>query len=114
MDEKHHYEIAVVGDSKGRKIIVRKTIDKLSAIVAEEVIEDGSVKLEVSADIGEYHFKYGIGDNATKKIADGETKYLSSEVSGGFIGIYFGLYATGNGSRNSIPADFNYFKYGVI
>ena len=114
MDEKHHYEIAVVGDSQNRKVIVRRTIGKLSGIVAEEVIGDGSVRLEVMADIGEYHFKYAIGENEAKEIADGETKYLSSEVAGGFIGVYFGLYATGNGSRNSNPADFNYFKYNVI
>jgi alpha-N-arabinofuranosidase len=114
MDEKHHYEIAVVGNIKNRKIIVRRTIGKLSSIVAEEVIADGAIKLEISADMGEYHFKYAVDENPFKEIADGEIKYLSSEVAGGFIGVYFGLYATGNGFKNSSPADFEYFKYKVI
>ena len=114
MDENHHYEIAIVGDSHNRKLIVRRTIGKLSGIVAEEIIADGAVKLEICADMGEYHFKYAVNENSFKEIADGETKYLSSEVAGGFIGIYFGLYATGNGTRNSTPADFEYFKYKVL
>jgi alpha-N-arabinofuranosidase len=114
MDEKHHYEIAVVGNIKNKKIIVRRTIGKLSSIVAEEVIADGAIKLEISADMGEYHFKYAVDENPFKEIADGEIKYLSSEVAGGFIGVYFGLYATGNGFKNSSPADFEYFKYKVI
>jgi xylan 1,4-beta-xylosidase len=113
MDEEHHYEIAIIGDGSNRKIIVRRTIGKLSAIIADKAIGDGSVKLEISADIGSYHFKYAIGENVAEEIADGETKYLSSEVAGGFIGVYIGPYATGNGSRNSTPADFDYLKYSI-
>ena len=114
MNEKHHYEIAVIGDGSNRKIILRRTIGKLSAIVAEEVIGQGNVMLEISADKTEYHFKYVIGEEEPKALAEGETKYLSSEVAGGFTGVYMGLYATGNGNRNSTSADFNYFKYNKI
>ncbi|MDP4088433.1 MAG: glycoside hydrolase family 43 protein [Bacillota bacterium] len=114
MDEKHHYEIAVTGDGPGRKVIVRRTIGKLSVIVAEEAINAGSITLEISAETGSYHFKYAVNGNIPKEIADGETKYLSSEVAGGFTGVYFGLYATGNGRKNSIPADFHYFKYTEV
>jgi alpha-N-arabinofuranosidase len=114
MNENHHYEIAVIGDVSNRKIILRRTIGKLSAIVAEEVIGEGNVILEVNADKNEYNFIYTIGDDVPKVIADGETKYLSSEVAGGFTGVYIGLYATGNGMRNSTPADFDYFRYNII
>ncbi len=113
MNEKHHYEIAVIGDALGRKIILRRTIGKLSAIVSENIIGQGKVILEVSADKNEYHFKYDIGDGMHKVIGDGETKYLSSEVAGGFTGVYIGLYATGNGMKNSVPADFDYFLYRI-
>jgi alpha-N-arabinofuranosidase len=114
MDEKHHYEIAVIGNVPNRKIIVRRTIGKLSAIVAEEVISAGSVMLEINADKLEYHFKYSVYEDETKEIATGEAKYLSSEVAGGFTGVYIGLYATGNGRKSSIPADFDCFSYSII
>lgn len=113
MDENHHYEIAVIGDIPNRKIIVRRTIGKLSAIVAEEVIGEGRVILEINSNKFEYHFKYAVGENETKEIADGETKYLSSEVAGGFTGVYIGLYATGNGKKSNTCADFNYFRYNA-
>lgn len=114
MDEKHHYEIGVMGDGSNRKIIVRRTIGKLSAIVAEELIGQGKVMLEVNADKREYHFQYVIGEDIPKVLAEGGTKYLSSEVAGGFTGVYIGIYATGNGMKNSTPADFDYFRYNVI
>ena len=38
------------------------------------------------------------------------TSGFSSELVGGFIGAYFGIYATGNGAPNSVPADFFWFE----
>jgi beta-xylosidase len=38
-------------------------------------------------------------------------RYLSSEVAGGFTGVYVGLYATGNGRPASAPAHFDWFDY---
>ena len=38
-------------------------------------------------------------------------RYLSSEVAGGFTGVYFGLYATGNGRPVSAPAHFDWWDY---
>ena len=35
----------------------------------------------------------------------------SSEVAGGFTGVYFGLYATGNGQPVSAPARFDWWDY---
>ncbi len=81
--------------------------------MSEKIVAQGKVILEVSADKNEYHFKYVIGDGVPKVMADGETKYLSSEVAGGFTGVYIGLYATSNGMKNSTPADFDYFIYRI-
>jgi alpha-N-arabinofuranosidase len=41
----------------------------------------------------------------------GETRLLSTEVAGGFTGIFFGLYATGNGKVCQSPASFDFFEY---
>jgi alpha-N-arabinofuranosidase len=40
-----------------------------------------------------------------------ETKFLSSEVAGGFTGAYLSLYSTGNGKKSSAPAFFDWFDY---
>jgi len=38
-------------------------------------------------------------------------RYLSTEVAGTFTGMFFALYATGNGQPSSVPADFDWFDY---
>jgi alpha-N-arabinofuranosidase len=55
------------------------------------------------------------GGNETS-LGTGVTKNLSVENIGFdygmcFTGTYFGLYATGNGNVNSVPADFDWFVY---
>jgi hypothetical protein len=46
-----------------------------------------------------------------RPLAQGETCYLSSEVARGFTGVYFAMYATGNGRVNATPAFFDWFEY---
>ncbi|MFV2172230.1 hypothetical protein ACFHW2_12410 [Actinomadura sp. LOL_016] len=36
---------------------------------------------------------------------------LSSQVAGGFTGVYIGLYATANGRASRNHADFDWFEY---
>jgi xylan 1,4-beta-xylosidase len=111
MDEKHHYDIAVIKMGLEKKLIVRRTIGSLSAITAVELLGDGPVTLEISADPTNYYFAYSTGTNPVKVIDKGETRYLTSEVAGGFTGVYFGMYATGNGCNCGVPADFHWFEY---
>jgi xylan 1,4-beta-xylosidase len=110
----HHYEIAVVRRDGKRQVIVRRRIGTLSVVVAEEDIAEGLVTLEIRADRTQYEFAYGLGIEAVKVIATGETRYLSTEVGGGFVGVYFAMYATGNGKASSTPACFDWFKYAPI
>jgi xylan 1,4-beta-xylosidase len=113
MDENHHYEIAIVWNGDNRKIIVRRTIGTLSAIVAQETIGDGSVFLYIDADEHDYHFAYSIESGSKRVLGYGENRYLSSEVAGGFTGAYFGMFATGNEKECTVPADFDWFKYSI-
>jgi alpha-N-arabinofuranosidase len=69
------------------------------------------VTLAISADRDRYAFGYAVGSDDPKVIAHGETRYLSTEVAGGFVGVYFALYATGNGHSSTTPAYFDWFKY---
>jgi alpha-N-arabinofuranosidase len=69
------------------------------------------VVLAIAADEAKYAFSFGPEDGAHETLGEGETRYLSTEVAGGFTGVYFGLYATGNGAPCSQPADFDWFDY---
>lgn len=111
MNEEHHYEVAVVKFAKGKAIIVRKRIGDLVSIVANEPIEDESIVLKITAERNQYILGYLDQAGTFIKLATAMPKYLSSEVAGGFTGVYFGLYATGNGKESTAPAFFDWFDY---
>jgi xylan 1,4-beta-xylosidase len=101
MNENHHYEIAILREEHINKIILRKSIGSLKAIVNEYIYADKSVVLKIRADNINYYFSIENEQGKNIEMGEGETRYLSSEVAKGFTGVYFGLYATGNG-KNSV------------
>lgn len=109
--EEHHYEIAVVKRDGLRKLIVRRRVGDLQAVVAELLAPEGAVELMVRAD----KFNYQIGlrqDGRFAPLATGRTQFLSCEAAPvGFTGVYFALYATGNGKAAGAPAYFDWFDY---
>ncbi|HTK07558.1 MAG TPA: glycoside hydrolase family 43 protein [Ktedonobacteraceae bacterium] len=112
MNEQHHYEIAVIREQGKRSIIVRRRIGDLIAIVARDIIpEEGLVELEIRAKSDEYTFLYTIAGQPTRNLASGATRYLSTEVVGGFLGVKIAMYATSNGNGKTAPADFDWFEY---
>lgn len=113
MNEQHHYEIALTRRHGERRVIVRRRIGRLAAVVAEEAVEAGTLILEIRADREEYYFGFARAGQPVREIAAGEVRYLATETAGGFTGVYFGLYATGNGTATMTPAYFDYFEYAV-
>ncbi len=107
MSPGHHYEIA---RSTG-KVFVRRRIGDLCALVAECPLAAGPVILGIDARPDCYTFVFSQDDTAPTELATGVARFLSSEVAGGFTGVYFGLYATGNGQPARTPADFDWFDY---
>ncbi len=110
-NEQHHYEIAITCLHGNRALIVRRRIGDLVAIVAQETVQEGPIELEIQADSKKYTFSYTIAGQPTRKLATGATRYLATEVAGGFTGVYIGMYATSNGDTRTSPADFDWFAY---
>lgn len=109
----HHYEIAVRRTATGREVFVRQTIGaSLSSVTASARLDgEEPVELEVVAAPLEYRFAVVDARGARHDLGTAQTRYLASEVADGFTGVYFGLYATGNGSAASVPAAFDWFDY---
>jgi len=109
MNSRHHYEIAL---GKTR-VFVRRRIGSLQAVVAEAPYSSGTIQLRIEADPLEYKFLWSADNGGIwNKLGEGETCYLASEVAGGFTGVYFAIYSTGNGCPCRNPADFAWFEYG--
>jgi xylan 1,4-beta-xylosidase len=114
MNERHHYEIFVSRRAEMPSVVLRRRIGGLVAEVACHALtpSDASrVVLGVDADREKLVFCYGRSENALQPLGEGETRYLSTEVAGGFTGVYFAMYASGNGAPCQRPADFDWFDY---
>nr|WP_256761946.1 glycoside hydrolase family 43 protein [Cohnella sp. WQ 127256] len=111
MNERFHYEIALSYLSGKRKVILRRRIGSLWKVELEEEYEGSDIILGVDADLSQYSFFYSSPNGERKPFGSGECSLLSTEVAGGFTGVYFGLYSTGNGRPCNIPAAFDWFEY---
>lgn len=110
-NERHHYEMAVTRQRGARSLIVRRRIGDLEALVYEAPLDDGLVTLALRSDSEAYHFGYGLADGAITYVCTGATRYVSTEVAGGFTGVYIGLYASGNGQASQSTAYVDWFDY---
>jgi alpha-N-arabinofuranosidase len=118
MNETHHYEIFVTRRGTEPCVVLRRRIGSLVAETARqplgaEMHADGVV-LAVTADRDTYVFSFGPDVERLRPLGSGESRYLSTEVAGGFTGVFAALYATGSGGPCTGPADFDWFDYLVL
>lgn len=90
MCEDEHYEIALRKTERGFEAVLRLNIGGIKHVQTVLPIALHSAKLKIIGDNLHYSF-YLDGCH----LGCGQTKYLTSEVSGGFTGVVIGLYAVG-------------------
>lgn len=107
MDEQHHYDLAIRKEEQGGyKVIERLNIGDIKSVENEvELGSDHHATLVIQASHERYSFLIH-SDGKEILLGTAQTKYLSSEVAGGFTGVLIGLYASGAGS----VAEFSKFK----
>ncbi len=93
MDELHHYEVVAEGGERPCAYL-RQTIGVLSHENASVPFTGDCCRIHIVADNLQYHF-YILDTDTGKETELGvaETRYLSSEVAGGFTGVVMGLFA---------------------
>ncbi len=106
LDNTAHYDVAVQGD----RVVARSRIGSLDTVVADSPRPLGPVVLTVETgphvhgpDSVSLGFEDELGSPHTLARLDG--RYLSTEVTGGFLGRMIGLYAVGG------EAAFHWFDY---
>lgn len=95
MDENHHYDLAVGKTMNGYEAILRLNIGDIKSV--EKVIElkeRNMVSLNIRSNHKVYSF-YVMEEDKKVLLGTAQTRYLSSEVAGGFTGVMTGLYAVG-------------------
>ncbi len=113
MNERFHYEIALTVRGGHRKIIFRRRIGSLWKVELEANYMSEEIVIGVQCDPTQYSFYYEQPNGDRQPFGAGECSLLSTEVAGGFTGIFFGLYAAGNKKLCTVPARFDWFRYSI-
>lgn len=107
MDENHHYDLAVQKNKDGFEAVERLNIGDIKSLQNRVALTKSEAKLIIRADNYNYYFYVKINGEDVY-LGSGQTRYLSSEVAGGFTGVVIGLYAYNkNGKNNAEFTDFN-------
>ncbi|NOW06697.1 glycoside hydrolase family 43 protein [Clostridium beijerinckii] len=108
MDENHHYDLALCKYDNKYEVIVKLNVGEIKHVKKSVCLEnDNKVSLIIHADNNCYNFCIKTEDKEVN-LGRAQTKYLSSEVAGGFTGVIIGLYACGLSGYNY--AEFTNFK----
>ena len=92
MDELQHYDLALQKTSDGIEAILRLNIGGIRHIENRVPIKGDTAALKIEGEHLHYRFLVYSLEGETV-LGTGMTKYLSSEVAGGFTGVVLGLYA---------------------
>lgn len=98
MSENEHYEIALRMTATGCEAVERLNIGNVKHIQSSRAMAGNEAVLCIEMDALSYRFYVIDSDGERHYLGDALTKYVSTEVSGGFTGVLFGLYAVGDGS----------------
>jgi len=110
-DDKNQFDFLVTMFNGERVIMLRQYLKDQITGIQYKTIDNADVILRVGATDLEYSFWIQQEGKPALLIGTTATKSLSTEVIGGFTGTYIGMYASGNGSSNTNPADFDWFDY---
>lgn len=94
--EKFNYVFGITRKNNKDYILLERTQDGSSTILASEEVDLGSeIRLRVEADQDDYQFSYAQGNGEFKNVGGTVSgDILSTNVAGGFTGALLGLYAT--------------------
>jgi xylan 1,4-beta-xylosidase len=103
-------EIALLHGRKIMRLIECKNGSETTT--AERNVSGETICLRVEAHGQEYGFAYGSTEETPHVLAKNvDGRVLSTDVAGGFVGTYVGMFASGNGRSGRTNADFDWFEY---
>jgi len=109
---KGHYDVYVTKQGKDRYVVLRYSLGNINHIESQfKLDENSSVFVKVEATPTMYTFFFSQDGSIFTPMGNVESKFISTETLGGFVGVYIGLYATCNGKDSKTKAYFNWVDY---
>lgn len=110
VNESQHFDLITKRKGKAQVVYAQFTFGSVIYKSEEITLKNGAVDLKIEGKGSRFYFYYAQGGEFNE-IDSVDARYLSTELVGGFTGVYVGLYATGNGKQSSETAIFDYFDY---
>lgn len=109
-NDENHYDL-IITQRDNRPVVLFRTVLKNKETIENSIeISDSDIILRIRATAAEYTFWIQEEDKETL-LGSAPTQNLSTETIGGFTGVFIGMVATGNGHKNTHPADFDWFDF---
>jgi alpha-N-arabinofuranosidase len=110
-DFQYRMVLGLQGDSTVIRLIERANGHE--KIMAEHpLVASSRVYFKVEAAEQEYSFYYALTAEQWQPLIEKvDGRILSTDVAGGFVGAYIGMYASSNGQPSANVADFDWFEY---
>jgi alpha-N-arabinofuranosidase len=110
----HHYDLLLKKSGKQTIVQLRVHVGSLSYIAAEQTVPDSKVLFKIEGSPYQYTFYFADPKNQKyTELGRLDTRYLSTEVAGGFTGVMIGLYASSNGKQGNGKAYYDWFDYQI-
>ena len=121
-NDRNHFDIVVTQRDGKRVVGLRKNLNgQLSEPVSFQEIPNGEIILSVKAAPLGYEFFFTASNGKETSLGVARTRDLSTETLTAqkgahfnFTGVIIGLFATGNDSTSTAPADFDWFDYRSV
>lgn len=113
--EKDHVRLAVtVVDAGRRAVVVHRSGGTDTVLGQADLAADGPLVLGVQARDQDYALVAAVGDGEPVTVATADGRTLDSVATGGFLGLWFGVYATSNGAPTSTVAHVDAVEYRPV
>jgi alpha-N-arabinofuranosidase len=114
MNERYYATLGLLCENGERVVRLTQkfgdvTVERASVIMPEAQ----SLRLRIVGDPSLYHFQIWKGET-WHELQTVETRHLSTELAGGFTGVYWGMFATGHGVDRQRWAEFRSFNVEAL
>ena len=110
MRDRYHYDIFRTVRGGKSCLVVRKTVADIRTETAVIPVDSDEIELELTAEPYNYHLGL-VRDGKFIELDHASCQLVATETASVWTGMYFAMYATGNGRPCKNPADFDWFEY---
>ncbi|MBN1893899.1 glycoside hydrolase family 43 protein [bacterium] len=110
MRDRYHYDVFKTMRGGKSCVVMRKTVADIRTETAVFPIPGEDIVLKLTADPYNYHLGF-VEDGKFIELDHASCQSVATETASVWTGMYFAMYATGNGSPCKNPADFDWFEY---